>query len=225
VTPATNILALNLLPDDFDANGKVDLLWPNDASRRAVVWYMDGASGQGMQRFTYLTPFDVTGWTLVASADFNGGRRARSRVTARRDAPRRCLVYGRGGSQRDDGLQLAHADGRTGWRIVAASDLDGDGQPDPVWQHETTRRASVWFMAGVQSDRWDSWAWLFEASVPGWWIVGTSDMNDDGLIDAVWRTTTRARSHSGTSAGRRAPRSRAGRGGTRQRSQGGNSSA
>ena len=187
VTPGSNILALNQLAEDFDANGNVDLLWQNDTTRQSAVWYMDGASGNMMLSYNSLTTLDLAGWTLAASADFNGD--GAPDLVWQNDATRRAVVWYMGGTGRSVMMgygSLTPMD-VPGWRIVAASDFDGDGHPDLVWQNETTRQASIWYMAGAQGDQWIGSGWLSETAVPGWRLVAIADVNDDGQPDAVWQ--------------------------------------
>jgi hypothetical protein len=187
VTQPSLLLAINPPRNDFDANGKTDLVWQHDASRQAVVWYMDGASGNNMMGYNYLTSFDVTGFTLAASADFNGD--GAPDLVWQNDATRRAYVWYMGGAGRN--VMMAYASltpmDVPNWRIVAANDIDGDGHPDLVWQNESTRQASIWFMGGPQGDQWIGSGWLSAAAVPGWRLVGAGDMNDDGQPDAVWQ--------------------------------------
>ena len=37
----------------------------------------------------------------------------------------------------------------TNWKIVGVRDLNGDGQPDILWQHQATGSLSVWLMNGT----------------------------------------------------------------------------
>lgn len=54
--------------------------------------------------------------------------------------------------------------------MVGAADFDGNGKPDLVWQNETTREATAWFMGGAQGSTLLGWANLC-GSVPGWRII------------------------------------------------------
>ena len=37
----------------------------------------------------------------------------------------------------------------TNWKIVGVADFNGDGQPDILWQHQTTGSLSAWLMNGT----------------------------------------------------------------------------
>jgi hypothetical protein len=187
VAPAL-LTAMNPPKNDFDANGRVDLVWQQDGSRQAVVWFNDnGTLGTSSQRYAFLTSFDVTGWTLAAADDFNGDGIVD--LVWQHDATRRAVVWYMGGTERNQMVSWSwlSASEVPGWKIVAARDFNGDGQPDLVWLNEASRQASVWFMGGQQGDRYDGWAWLSSGGAAGWGIVGVADLNHDGYNDVVWQ--------------------------------------
>jgi hypothetical protein len=64
-------------------------------------------------------------------------------------------------------------------------DVDGDGRADLVWQNTTTGALAVWTMNGGTV----SSAQMLSASVPdlAWQVVGTGDLDGDGLADVVWQ--------------------------------------
>jgi hypothetical protein len=75
------------------------------------------------------------------------------------------------------------------WRIVATGDLNGDGQPDLVWQHMTAGWLSVWFMNGRSLVR-DSLLVPNRILSNDWHIVASADMNGDGKADLIWQHIT-----------------------------------
>ena len=77
----------------------------------------------------------------------------------------------------------------TNWKIVGIGDFNNDGQPDILWQHQTTGSLSAWLMNGT------SLASLATVT-PGvvsdtnWKIVGIGDFNNDGQPDILWQHQT-----------------------------------
>ncbi len=70
------------------------------------------------------------------------------------------------------------------WRVVGASDVNGDRRLDLIWHHATRGDVAVWFMAGrVVLD-----AVQVNESVPdtNWHIVAVSDLDRDGAPDLIW---------------------------------------
>jgi hypothetical protein len=52
--------------NDFNGDGKPDLVWQNDDTREVVVWYMGGSGGSVFQGQQSLASTGVAGWTAVA---------------------------------------------------------------------------------------------------------------------------------------------------------------
>jgi hypothetical protein len=182
--------AIPIATNDFDRNGRMDLVWQQDVTRQAVVWFNDNrAFGTVTQRYSPVTStIDVTGWSLAASSDFNGD--GVIDLVWQHDVTRRAMVWYMGGAS---GTQMMSSGWLSavdvlGWKIVAARDFNGDGRPDLVWQNDESRQALAWFMGGPAGDRYDGWAWLAATSAAvGWRIVGAADLNFDGYNDIVWQ--------------------------------------
>jgi len=75
---------------------------------------------------------------------------------------------------------------QTGWRIVASPDLDGDGQPDLLWENSISGDVTYWIMDGANLRNAGSVAQGVDLS---WQIVGTPDINGDGHPDILWQNT------------------------------------
>ena len=73
----------------------------------------------------------------------------------------------------------------SGWTIVGAADLDGDGAADLVWQQAATGMLAVWSMNGMVVKGYD---YLSPAQItdPNFRIVGITDVDGDGKPDLVW---------------------------------------
>lgn len=76
------------------------------------------------------------------------------------------------------------------WTIRAAADFNHDGSPDLIWQHNTSGRLAIWYMAGptlVSSDSiYDAAGSAVETNLD-WKIVAAGDTDLDGYPDLVWR--------------------------------------
>jgi hypothetical protein len=164
---------------DFDKDGHADILWQHIGTGRLAVWYMTGIQ---LRQGTLLTSLPLTGpgWRVVGLEDFHG------------DGEPDLLwqhVDGWLGLWRMQGLNLVNAAllqdlpvaGRE-WRVAAVQDLNGDGQPDLLWQHQSGALA-IWSMQGVQLGQA---AMIQGAPLPGphWQVVGTRPI--EGETELLW---------------------------------------
>jgi hypothetical protein len=175
---------------DFNGDGTPDLVWQHDTTRQATVWYMGGAHGATRLGWNWLTSGDLPGWTLVAAADLNGD--AHPDLIWQHDTTRQVIVWFMGGEQGhllERWTWLVSAS-LTPWRVAALADFNADGVPDIVWQNDTTRQVTVWYMGGVDGTEFQGWAWLSEKVLAGWRLVGAADVNRDGNPDLVWQNDT-----------------------------------
>jgi len=184
ITPAERIRY------DFDGNGVPDLVWQNDTTSQIVVWYMGGAGGATFQGFNWLDPAGHPGWHVVAVADFN--RDGFPDLVWQDDDTRQVTVWylGGAGGATFQGYNWLSQSGVPGWHVVAAADFNGDGVPDLVWQNDTTRQVTVWYMSGTGGATFQSWTYLSASGVPGWHVVAAADFNGDGVPDLVWQNDT-----------------------------------
>ena len=154
---------------DFNADGKPDLVLQNDSTRQATIWYMGGAGGTSITGWTWLHTTGIPGWKIAAIADFDGD--LKPDLVWQNDATRAASLWYMTGAQ---GTTMASwtwlsFSGIPGWTIVGAANFDAGTTPDVVWQNDTTRQATLWFMnpAGTVG----SWTWLTSSSNPGWGIA------------------------------------------------------
>jgi hypothetical protein len=172
---------------DFDKDGHPDIVWQNDATRQVVVWYMGGPQGDTMLQWDYLSTNGVPGWTVVGAGDFNND--GHPDIVWQNDSTREATVWYMGGAQ---GLTLLSWNYLStvdlpGWRIAAVGDINRDGQPDLVWQNDSTRQVTVWYMGGTSGNTMLGWSYISASGVPGWSVVGASDFDADGILDIVWQ--------------------------------------
>ena len=103
---------------DFDGNGSIDLVWQNDATRQALVWYMGGAQGTSILWWDWLATSGVTGWRLAGTSDLNRDRRID--LIWQHDSSRQVLVWYMGGAQGHQALGWTWLSADVpGWTVVA----------------------------------------------------------------------------------------------------------
>jgi len=172
---------------DFNGDGRQDVVWMNTTTRQVTVWYMGGTGGVVFQGYNYLSSGGVPGWHVVAAADFNGD--GVPDLVWLNDQTRQATVWYMGGAGGAvlQGWNCLSSAGVPGWSIVAAADFNGDGVPDLVWQNDSTRQVTVWYMGGAGGAVFQGWNYLSAAGYPGWHVAAAADFNGDGVPDVVWQ--------------------------------------
>jgi len=169
---------------DFNADGKPDILWQNQAGGQLMVWYMDGVQRTGVAP---LNPSEVTdlNWKIAATGDFNDD--GKPDILWQNQASGQLMVWYMDGVQRT-GLSPLNPSQVTdlNWKIVATGDFNADGKPDILWQNQANGLLGVWYMNGVTLT---GVALLNPSQVTdvNWKIVATGDFNADGKPDILWQ--------------------------------------
>jgi hypothetical protein len=71
------------------------------------------------------------------------------------------------------------------WQIVGTGYFNNDGNVDILWRYNGAGGYNVvWYMNGVA---WAGSAELIPVADTSWQIMGTSDYNNDGNTDVLWR--------------------------------------
>jgi FG-GAP-like repeat/Beta-propeller repeat/Putative binding domain, N-terminal len=152
---------------DFNGDGHPDLVWQNDSTGQVAVWYMGGAQGNTYQSFGWLASGNMTGWTLVGVADFNGD--GHPDLIWQYAATGQVAVWYMGGAQGNtyQSFGWLASGNMTGWTAIGAVDLNADGHPDLIWQSTTTQQVAVWYMGGAQGNTYQSFGWVAGGASPG----------------------------------------------------------
>jgi hypothetical protein len=168
----SGILPTPAVRNDFDGDGKADIVFQNTDGTPAV-WLMNGATLVSAAGLFNSGPT----WHIKGSGDFNGDGKADLLWQSDGGTPAIWLM---------NGTTLVSAAGLQhpgpGWQIKGAGDLDGDGKSDIVWQN-TDGTPAVWLMNGTTLV---SAAGLFNSG-PTWQIKSTGDFDGDGKADILWQ--------------------------------------
>jgi hypothetical protein len=173
--------------NDFNVDGRPDILWRHNTSGENVLWFMNGAT---LVSGTFLTPSALTDvrWNMSGTGDFNLD--GRPDILWRHNTSGEIVVWFMNGSVLASGTFLtppAFTD--VNWQTVGTGDFNGDGKTDILWRHALSGQNVVWFMDGTSlvSGAFTNPPALVDTN---WRMVATSDYNFDGKVDIVWRHST-----------------------------------
>ena len=160
---------------DMNGDGVPDLIWQNDTTKQITVDYYGGTGGAVYQGWNYLNAAGAPGWSVVGVADMNGDgvpdliwqNLSTQQVTVN--------YYNAAQTPQIIGWNYLNG-GEPGWTVVGASDLDGNGEPDLIWQNSATGQVTVNYynlVGGVAGTAAYSgtWAWIDSNGSPGWSLV------------------------------------------------------
>jgi hypothetical protein len=181
-TPPANSAGSEPSRSDFNGDGKFDVLWQNQASGQLLAWHMNGASVTSSQ---FLNPSAVgLDWKLRGSGDFNGDGKP--------DLVWQNTKTGDVNFYMMDGV-TAFATGSFSpdkvdptWQIASVRDIDGDGNPDILWNNVNTGQVLCWYMNGTTMARM-GWINANALGDVNWKLRGTGDFTYDGIPDLVWQ--------------------------------------
>ena len=154
---------------DFDGDGKGDLLWHDPSTRSVSSWAMNGAQVVQTGSFGQAE----TGFELLASGDFDGD--GKSDLLWFRDSDRTLKVQLTGGTYQAVGSI------DDGWEVRAIGDFNGDGKSDVLLYSPQTRAATAWLLNGAQF----LGTLQFAAGSDGYEVTGAADFNGDGKADLL----------------------------------------
>jgi VCBS repeat protein len=185
VRPA-NAPAVPDFGDSGGGSGTADIVWQHSDGWLGV-WYMNAKAELVLG--SYLNPDRVTdpNWRIVGTGDFDGDRKVDIVWQHKRNG----LIgiwFMNGPNIKSSGYFSPSQVSDTRWAIVAVGDMDFDGRPDLVWQHDNGL-LGVWLMTGtsLKESRLIS-----PSSVPPntWRIVAAHDLDLDGKADLLLQHVT-----------------------------------
>ena len=168
--PASTAPVLN----DFDGDGKSDLLWRNTANGSEVIWKSaNSATVQGVNTL------GDQNWKVMALGDFDGDGKAD--ILWRNTSSGANTIWKSGNSATSQAVSPL---GNLDWKIMGAGDFDGDGKADILWRNTTNGQASIWKSGNVGTMQ--SVSTLADQN---WKVAGIGDFDGDGKSDILWRNT------------------------------------
>ncbi len=164
--------------NDFDGDGKSDIIWRNAKTGDVVIWLM---SGHSIGRGAYVVRGIPADWEVKAIDDFDGDGKAD--------------VLWQNVNNGDIYIWIMDSDKISGggypvhgvpgdWKFTATGDFDGDGKTDVLWQNTQTGDVALWLMDGA---RISSGHFVVKAMPAEWTLKAVADLNNDGKSDMLWQ--------------------------------------
>ena len=164
--------------NDFNGDGKSDILWENSVTGDHYLWFMNGSA------ITSAVDLGVvsTNWRIGGAGDFNGDGKAdilwENTVSGDR------YIWFMNGSTITSAVDLGIIS--TDWQVSGTGDLNGDGKADILWENTVTGDRYIWFMNGSAITS----AVDLGVIATNWRMGGLGDLNGDGKADMLWENTS-----------------------------------
>ena len=170
--------------DDFNGDGKADILWRNRATGENSIWQMDGTTRQSA---AYIAAVGDANWQVVGNDDFNGDGKAD--ILWRNQATGENSIWQMDGFTRQSASYIPSV-GDANWQVMSTNDFNGDGKADILWRNRATGENAIWQMNGTTRQ---SAYYIPSVGDANWQITTTNDFNGDGKADIVWNNRVTGR--------------------------------
>jgi histidinol dehydrogenase len=131
---------------DFNKDGIPDVIWQDQTSGWAQIWFMGGPQGTALTAAVNLTLQNT--WRIAGTGDFNGD--GVPDVVWQDPVTGGVQIWYLGGPQGNVVQSAVNLVSSSASKVAAIADFNGDGHPDVVWQDRVTGAAQVWFLTGAQ---------------------------------------------------------------------------
>ncbi len=182
--------------DDFNTDGRTDLVFWNQATGNVEFWIMNGTARTSLMPLSGGSVLPVN-WDLSATADFNHDTYAD--IVWRNFSSQKIVIWTlvttvKTGSIIPSPDQAVNAN----WMIVAALDYNADGNTDFLWYNSTSGKIVTWYMNASVVRTTGQFTIPDAAGNANWKVVASSDYSRAnvpatppyGSPDVVWRNET-----------------------------------
>ena len=182
------VVATTAVRNDFDGDGKSDILWHNNQDGRNTIWKSgNSATGQAVTTVTNLA------WIVAGVADFDGD--GKSDILWHNNQDGRNTIWKSGNSATQ---QATTGVTNLDWKVVGTGDFDGDGKSDILWHNANDGRNTIWMSGNSATGQA-----VTTVTNLAWIVAGVADFDGDGKSDILWHNNQDGRNtiwRSGNSA-------------------------
>ncbi len=173
--------------EEFNADGRTDLLWYNLNTGSLSVWLLDG--GRLLEAVGIGEVSRSSGWAPIGAKDFNGD--AHSDLLWINGFTGDISVWLLNGGRVAQESAVGTLSPQSGWIPLASRDFDGNARADLLWYNAFGGESTIWLMNGAQITQTLS----LPAMPPnaGWIPIASEDFSGDGHADLLW-----ANGHTGS---------------------------
>jgi HYDIN/CFA65/VesB family protein/VCBS repeat protein len=164
---------------DLNGDGIGDILLQETSSSWVAAWLMD-SSGQPVS-FVPIYSSGIGSWEVVGTADVNADGIAD--ILLQETATTHVAAWLMNASGQVTSFMPIYTAELLGWKVVATADLNSDGITDIVLQDSSSSYVGGWLMNS--SGQPVSFLPVYFASTGNWHVVGSEDLNGDGIVDLL----------------------------------------
>jgi hypothetical protein len=165
---------------DLNGDGKSDMLWRNAQTGDVFRMIMNGFSVSAAGS-VYSEP--NTAWRVVADGDFNGDGTTDLLWRNSETGQVYVMPFSTMATPQPGGIVAVEPN--SAWRIVQATDIDGDGKSDIVWWNSATGQVYAMLMNGASIA---AQGFVYTEPDTQWNIVASGDFTGTGKANQLlWR--------------------------------------
>ncbi len=174
--------------DDFNNDGRADIVWRNVANGSNLLWLMSGADQVG--GVVALPGVSGADWSVAAVGDLNFDHKPD--LLWRNESTGDNVLWLMNGTTLGGTVTLPGASAE--WRIIGIADANNDRVNDIYWFNSNSGDVSVWLLDGTPGDDATVVGSIIlpGESDPAWTPKGVDDIDGNGSPDIVWRATNGA---------------------------------
>ncbi|MFH1129980.1 MAG: VCBS repeat-containing protein, partial [Pseudomonadota bacterium] len=167
----------------LDNDNVPDLIWQNSANGRVYYWLLN--SNGSLKSGGYVYNGDVAStWNIMKIIDMNND--GIHDIVWQHQTTGGLIWWELSSGGTLETYHWIYQNVASTWQLKGMGYIDGDGNPDILWQHSSTGQLYHWFLDSDGTIK--SHGYTYESSISSAWAIqGLVDVNNDGTDDIVWR--------------------------------------